>query len=198
MGNSHLPRDHYNRNAYLSQFRGQSTRLPDHDYSAPHVYHIVTNAKGIHGRGPLFAHPTLRALLQTNLVDLPLRYPSIYIEAPMVMPDHVHFVIWMNKWPDRLQGERALQLWEVMRSYKSKTAVEWIEYVEQNHPTWSAKIWQPGYYHQMMRVGDLERVRRYISENPDQPGKPMGWEAFYDYMGWAKPGHRHVQLRRDK
>jgi REP element-mobilizing transposase RayT len=188
MGNNHLPRDHYNRDAYLSHFRGRSTRLPDHDYSAPHVYHIVTCAKGIHGREPLFTHPTLRALLQTNLVDLPLRYPGIYIEVPTVMPDHIHFLIWMNKYPDRLQGGDAPQLWEVMRSYKSKVAVEWIDYVKKNHPDWSAKIWQQSYYDRLMRTGDLEKARRYISENPDQSNKLVGWEAFYEYMGWIKPG----------
>jgi len=133
-------------------------------------------------------HPTLRALLQTNLANLPLRYPSIYLEAPVVMPDHVHFLIWMNKWPDRLQGEKAPELWEVMRSYKSKVAVEWIDYVKKNHPTWLAKIWQQGYYDRMMKVADLDNARRYISGNPNQTDKSSGWEAFYEYMGWTKPG----------
>lgn len=194
MRNDRLPRDGYNRNAYISNFRGKSLRLPDHDYSAPNVYHIVICAKGIHGRGALFAHPVLRALLQTNLVDLPLRYPSIYVEALEVMPDHIHFLIWINKWPDRLKGGKAPALWEVMRSYKSKVAVEWIDYVKKNHPSWSAKIWQTGYFDRMMRVGDLEHARRYIRENPDEEGKPASWEAFYDYMGWAKPEKNRFRL----
>ena len=43
------------------------------------------------------------------------------------MPDHIHFIIWINKWPERLQGEKAPELWRVMQSYKSKVAVEWTE-----------------------------------------------------------------------
>ena len=195
MKSNHLPHDNYNRNAYISSFRGKSMRLAGHDYSAPNIYHIVTCAKGVHGRGPLFANPVLRALLQTNLIDLPLRYPGTYVEAPEVMPDHVHFIIWMNKWPERQKEETAPPLSRVMQSYKSKVAVEWLDYVNKNHPTWSAKIWQEGYFDKMMRVGDLDRVRLYISSNPDKAEQPKGWEAFYEYMGWEKPNNH---LRRQK
>jgi len=170
-------------------------RLPGHDYSAPNTYHIVTCAKGVHGRGPLFAHPVLRALLQTNLVDLPLRYPSIYVEAPEVMPDHVHFIVWMNKWPERLQGGKAPTLSRVMQSYKSKVAVEWLDYVDKNHPNWSAKIWQEGYFDKLMRAGELERARLYIRENPDKAGPPANWHNFYEYMGWVKPNN-HLRLQK--
>jgi hypothetical protein len=75
-----------------------------------------------------------------------------------------------------------------MQSYKSKVAVEWLDYIKQNHPDYSAKIWQTGYFDKMMSVkGDLERSRLYIRNNPDQEGASVGWEAFYEYMGWAKP-----------
>lgn len=187
MKNDHLSGNSYNRNAYISNFSGKSMRLAGHDYGAPNIYHIVTCAKGIHGRGPLFVHPALRALLQTNLVDLPLRYPSIYVEMPEVMPDHIHFIIWINKWPERLQDGKAPTLPRVMQSYKSKVAVEWLDYVNKNHPNWSAKIWQTGYFDKMMRAGEIERARLYIRKNPDEVGGSTDWHAFYDYMGWAKP-----------
>lgn len=194
MSNRHLPRDSYNRDAYLSSFYRKSLRLPERDYSAPGVYHITTCAKGINGRGPLFAHPQLRRLLQANWVDLPLRFPSIYVEGLVVMPDHIHFVIWMNKWPDRLNGQRAPDLGRVMQVYKSKVAVEWIDYVKTHHPNQSAKIWQTGYVDRVIRVGDLDRVRHYIAANPDNEGTALqaGWEALYEYMGWQKPT-RHVR-----
>lgn len=189
MRGSHLPSDSSNRNAYLSRFSGTSTRLAGHDSRAPSIYHIVICAKGVHGRGPLFAHPALRALLQTNVVDLPLRYPSIYAELPEVMSDHIHFLIWMNKWPERLQGKGAPTLSRVMQSYKSKVAVEWLDYVNKNYPNRSAKIWQKGYFDRMVPVEELERVRLYIRKNPDKIGQIPDWRAFYDYMGWTKPGH---------
>ena len=188
MPNDHSSRDRYNRNAYISNFRSQSLRLANHDYSSPSIYHIVTCAQGIGGRGPLFVHSTLRQLLQTNWLDLPARYPSIYVEGLEVMPDHVHFIIWMNKWPDRLQGKEAPYLGRVMQSFKSKVAVEWIDYVKKNHPNWSAKIWQEGYFDRIMSAtGDLERARLYIRENPSKEGTSTGWEAFYEHMGWEKP-----------
>ena len=195
MTKGHLPHDGYNRDAYLNNFSGKAMRLPGHDYSAQNIYHVVTCAKGIYGRGPLFAHPVLRALLQTNLLDLPLRYPAIYLEMPEVMPDHIHFIIWMNKWPERLQGKEAPTLARVMQSYKSKVAVEWLDYVNKNHPNWSAKIWQSGYFDKMMRIKDLERARLYIRENPDGMGQTTNWQAFYDYMGWAKPDNHSTRQK---
>lgn len=202
MRSHHVPRDSYNRHAYLSQFRGKSLRLPGHDYSAPGVYHVVTCAKGIEGREPLFKHPVLRQLLQTNWLDLPQRFPSIQLDEFVIMPDHIHFLIWVNKWPERLEGKRAPYLWEIMQSYKSKVAVEWIRYVKEYHPTWSAMIWQKRYYDRILRVGELERTRLYIRENPDKDnsgkesldkdnsGKEsevLGWQYLYDQMEWEKP-----------
>ncbi len=187
MRSQHVPRDPYNRHAYLSQFRRQSLRLPGHDYSAPCIYHVVNCAKGMEGRGPLFKHPVLRQLLQTNWLDLPQRFPSIRLDEFVIMPDHIHFLIWVNKWPERLQGDRLPFLGEIIQAYKSKVAVEWIAYVKKNHPNWSARMWQKDYYDRIMRVGELERARLYIRENPDKEGESLGWQHLYEYMGWEKP-----------
>lgn len=170
-------RDSYNRHAFISNFRETSLRLPNHDYSGPGAYHVVICAQGIEGRGPLFAHPVLRRLLQTNWLDLPERFPSVYLDEFMIMPDHIHFIIWVNKWPDRAQGKPP-KLWEIIQAYKSKVATEWINYVEKHQPLWSAKVWQKGYWEHILRIGELERVRRYIRENPDK---------LYEHMGWDKP-----------
>jgi putative transposase len=188
MPNNHLPKDSYNRDAYLSNFRRTSLRLPNRDYSTG-VYHIVTCAQGAGGRGPLFAHPALRQLLQVNWLDLPLRFPSIYLEALALMPDHIHFIVWMNKWPERLQGETAPKLSRVMQSYKSKAACEWIDYIKEHHPGQPAKIWQPGYIDRVIPFGEIDRVRLYIRANPDKNGQSAhaGWKSLYEHMGWEIP-----------
>ena len=178
MGDRSLGKNNYNRYAYISNFRRKSVRLPNHDYSSPGIYHVTICAKGVEGRGPLFAHPVLRKLLQTNWLDLVDRFPSIQLEEFVVMPDHIHFLIWLNKWPDRVQKQHAPYLWEIIRAYKSKVATEWIDYVEKNHPTWSARIWQDGYDEHLLRIGEINRIRRYIRENP---------ERLYKLMNWQKP-----------
>lgn len=187
MRNNHLPHDSYSRDTRSSSFRSKSLRLPDHDYSQPHVYHIIICAQSIGGRGPLFEHPVLRRLIQANWLDLQSRFPSIYLEALEIMPDHIHFIVWINKWPHRLQGKPAPYLWQVMQAFKSKVAVEWLDYVKNNHPNQPAKIWQKRYVDRMIRVGDLERVRLYIRENPDKKEPACGWQSLYEYMGWEKP-----------
>jgi putative transposase len=178
MRSHHVPRDGYNRNAYLSTFRHQSLRLPNHDYSAPCIYHVVNSTQGVEGCGPLFKHPILRQLLQTNWLDLAQRFPSIHLDEFVIMPDHIHFLIWVNKWPERLQGQRAPYLWEIVRAYKSKVAVEWLKYVEKNHPDWSARIWQKGYYERIIRMGELERARRYIRDNPEQENEAFDGNTY--------------------
>ena len=89
-------KDSYNRYAYISNFRRKSLRLPNYDYSSPGIYHVTTCAQGIDGRGPLFAQPALRKILQTNWLDLVDRFPSIQLEEFVIMPDHLHFLLWLN------------------------------------------------------------------------------------------------------
>lgn len=179
--------DSYKRGTQARGFYGKSLRLPGHDYSQPGVYHIIICAQSVGGRAPLFEHPVLRQLLQTNWLDLHSRFPSIYLESLEIMPDHIHFIVWMSKWPHRLQGQPAPYLWQVIQAYKSKVAVEWLDYIKKNHPNKPAKIWQKRYVDRMIRVGDLERVRLYIRANPDNKPTPCGWQDLYEYMGWQNP-----------
>jgi REP element-mobilizing transposase RayT len=172
------PTDRYN---YLSNFRQTSLHLENREYDGPGAYHVITCAQGVHGRAPLFEHPILRKLLQTHWLDLPLRFPSAHLDEFTIMPDHLHFLIWPAHWPDLAQ-KRPPYLWEIMRAYKSSVAVDWIAYVEKHHPTWSAKIWQDGYYERIVRLGALDRIRRYIRNNPDQLP-----DALYKQMKWVKP-----------
>lgn len=171
-------KDAYNRHAYIESFRHKSLRLTNHDYKGPGVYHVITCAQGIEGRGPLFEHPVLRKLMQTHWLDLPSRYPSLQLDEFVIMPDHLHFLIWPNKWPDRV--ERPPHLGEIMRAYKSSISVDWIAYLNKNQPNWSAKIWQDRYFERIVRINQLENTRRYIRENPDLPDK------IYKHMGWKK------------
>ena len=82
-----------NKFAYLENFRRKSTLLPNHDYSSPAVHHVTLCAQGVEGRGPLFAHPVLYKLLQTNWLDLPHAFTSIRLDEFVIMPDHIHFLI---------------------------------------------------------------------------------------------------------
>ncbi len=188
MSKQYLPDDSQSREAYIGQFRHTSLRLTERDYTKG-VYHVVTCSKGIAGRGPLFLQPVLCQLVQTNWLELPLRFPNCYVEALVVMPDHIHFVIWMNKWPDHLRGKPAPTLFRVMQSYKSKVACERIQFVEQNMPTASGLVWQDGYFERALRYGKLDTVRKYISANPLQDGtaSTANWESLYDNMGWQYP-----------
>ena len=178
MSRQSFRKDVYNRHAYIESFRHETLRLANHDYRGPGVYHVITCAQGIGGRGPLFEHPVLRKLMQTHWLDLPDRYATLQLDEFVIMPDHLHFLIWPNKWPDR--AENAPHLGEIMRTCKSSVSVDWLAYVKENHPDWSAKIWQGDYFERVVRIDQLERTRRYLRDNPDIPDK------LYKHMGWTK------------
>ncbi len=163
---------------YWANFRRKSTLLPNHDYSAPGIHHVTLCAQGIEGRGPLFVHPALYKLMQTTWLDLPKRFSSIQLEEHQIMPDHLHFLIWLNKWPERVNG-RPPYLWEVIREYKSKIAVEWIRYIKEHYPLWSAKIWQKKYDERVLRIGEVDIYRRYLRENPEKLYELMGWHRTF-------------------
>jgi len=116
--------------------------------------------------------------MQTHWLDLPDRYATLQLDEFVIMPDHLHFLIWPNKWPDR--AENAPHLGEIMRTCKSSVSVDWLAYVKENHPDWSAKIWQGDYFERVVRIDQLERTRRYLRDNPDIPDK------LYKHMGWTK------------
>ena len=176
----HVPRkDIYDCYAYISNFKSGSLHLPDRDYSGPGVYHVISCAQNFEGRrAPLFEETALRKLIQTNWLDLPQRYPSTQLDEFVIMHDHIHFLIWPNKWPDRVPPGHPPYLYRIMQSYKSRVAVEWLNHIKRNEPDRSAKIWQAGYYERAVRIGELDRARKYIRENPDQ---------FFELMDWKKP-----------
>src|SRR5205814_979705 len=75
------------------KYHRRSTRLPKHDYSWSRGY-FVTIRTSTHD--PLFEVPQLHAILRETREALPQRFPGVTLDAFVIMPDHVHFILWLN------------------------------------------------------------------------------------------------------
>lgn len=117
------------------------------------------------GRLPLFEDQRLRALVESVWSNLPRRFPSVAIDAFVVMPNHVHFIV--NLLAPQAGASPAPTLGRVVGAFKSLVAFEWLKMMKQNRPNDSAAVWQRGFYERIIRSEtELHRIQEYIANNP--------------------------------
>lgn len=145
----------------------RSPRLQEYDYAQNGAYFVTIC---IQNRVCLFAEPdTLQLSPAGKMVELvwqqlPTQFPTIELDAFVVMPNHLHGIIVLT--------QRDLGLPDVMQWFKSLTTHEYIKGVKSSHwPAFEGKLWQRSYYDHVVRNDDdLNRIREYIALNP------MRWE----------------------
>ncbi len=149
---------HYNPD----RFTRKSLRLPGRDYSAAGAYFVT-----IRSLPPdrLFEIPKLRYILLDTWNALPKRFPSVTLDEFVIMPDHVHFILWL----DGTQKEVALG--NVVGAYKSITTVQWIKHLKSvgKDMHYPCRIWQPKFNDRVVRIDEYEQKRLYIRNNPKKP-----------------------------
>ena len=137
----------------------KSIRLSGRDYAEKGAYFITIRSDQ---HQTLFEIPELRKILQETWNDLPKRFPSISLDEFVIMPDHIHFILWLN-----YAQQNAPNLWSVVGAYKSIAAVAWIRLIETNNLIqYPGRIWQKGYHEHVIRISELEQTRLYIRNNP--------------------------------
>src|SRR5260370_15447628 len=136
-----------------------STRLKGYDYISRGAYFVTICTDG---HMPHFANPTFYALFFEVWQALPDRFPDIAIDEFVVMPDHVHGIIWLDG-----TKEHDPALGQIIGAYKSITTVAWLNYHKKLGVLCSKHLWQNGFYDHIIRNDqDLERTRQYILDNP--------------------------------
>ncbi len=99
---------------------------------------------------------------------LPARFPTVMLDAFVVMPNHIHGIIWLTE-------EGPVGLGDVIKAYKSITTVRYIEGVR--HHGWkpfNRRLWERDYWDRLIRDDrHLLTVRRYIKNNPQQAGRSL-------------------------
>jgi putative transposase len=157
--------------------RRKSPRLPTYDYTSNGAYFVTTC---VQNREVLLSvieqetvkHSVLGEIVQTAWFDLPNHYPHIELDAFIIMPDHIHGIIWLHDMPvgdgvgDGLRPSPTKHgLTEIVRALKSFSARR----INEARGTQGQPFWQRGFYDHIVRVeNDLEQIRQYILENPQR------------------------------
>jgi putative transposase len=148
--------------------RRRSMRLQGRDYAEPGAYFVTICTAGracILGRivdGDM-ALSDAGQVVQTVWNGLPTSHPGARIDLFVVMPNHVHGILWLE--PDRV-GARfiaPLSLGAVVRAFKARCARE----IGRVWGRTGLAIWQRNYHERIVRAeAELDRIRQYIAENP--------------------------------
>ena len=155
----------------------RSIRLAAFDYRSVSAYFVTICTEG---RRQRFGHidggcvhlSGLGALVEHCWLQMPLHFAHVTLDQHVVMPDHVHGVIVIEDRP-RPRGMNtnassggfasapAGSLPVVVRLFKAT-----VTRLTRQHGA-SGALWQRNYYEHVIRdERDLDRVRRYIAENP--------------------------------
>jgi putative transposase len=144
----------------------RSIRLPGHDYSTAGAYFVTICVNYRHrllGKVQQGAMVPSAAgeMVQQVWEELPLHYEGVGIDAFVVMPDHIHGVI-------VLQRCGGLALGEVVHRFKSFTTAKYRHGVRaENWQEFEQRLWLRNYYEHLIRdERALENIRRYIFNNP--------------------------------
>ncbi|MGC8827782.1 MAG: transposase [Anaerolineae bacterium] len=143
----------------------RSLRLKGYDYSLLGAYFITLCTVD---REPLFGRVVrgemrlnrFGRLVEFTWYDLPNHVPNIQLDAFVVMPNHVHGIIFIvaATEPAALYG-----LPEIVRQLKTFSA----RHINAARGTPGIPVWQRSYWDHIIRdERALERIRNYILSNP--------------------------------
>jgi putative transposase len=171
----------------------RSIRLKGYDYATAGAYFVTICTQG---RECLFGEIIPGAMrlnkagnmIQDVLSNLPIKYIGIEIDEFIVMPNHIHMIIFLNTnvgagpsaFPHNegsniglIKGQPhgvapTMSLPDVVHRFKSLTTLRYSYGVkQQGWLPFPGKLWQRNYYEHIIRNEyDLNEIREYISNNP--------------------------------
>jgi putative transposase len=148
----------------------QSIRLPHYDYTQAGAYFITIVT---YQRELMFEDPILRKIIETFWQCIPLHVPRVKLDAFVVMPNHVHGILWLidtglSDWTrDSAASTQAHllpgSLGAIVGNFKSITTRR----INQVRKTPGQPVWQRNYYEHVIRHDqELNAIRQYIIDNP--------------------------------
>lgn len=157
-------------------FRSNSHHIKDYDYSQPGAYFITI---ATYKKTEIFGYIEEDRVILNNkgkiALDcwngIPAHFSSVEIDEFIVMPEHIHGIIWINNPVNRrdtacrVSTERFGKpvrgsIPTIIRSYKSAVTKS-IHMIDSQ-----LQIWQPNFYEHIIRSeDDLENIRAYIKFN---------------------------------
>jgi len=131
-------------------------RLKDFDYRSEGAYFLTLVC---HQRMSRFGHISAGKMV-TNLLgekvkqawyDMPLLYNAVSTDAFVIMPNHLHGILWINAGNTRT-------IPQMMSLFKGGVTRDM-----------GFKIWQRSFYDRVIRdENELSMIRQYIEDNPER------------------------------
>ena len=120
------------------KYHRRSIRLKGYDYSRPGAYFVTIC---LYGREPYLQMPAVRTIVEEVWNALPQRFSTIALDEFLVMPDHVHFILWLR--PD---AENRPTLGRIVCAYKSLIGRAALSYLRTLGDICGNHFWQRDYY----------------------------------------------------
>lgn len=153
----------------------RSIRLKGYDYSQQGYYFVTICTEN---REPYFEREDVKRMIRNIWYDLPNRFPNIELDEFIIMPNHIHGIIFVGATlvvAQDNQTQRAgtrptkmVALGDIVGAFKSLITNGYIRGVE--HKDWKrfdGRLLQRNYYEHIIRNDEsLNRIREYISNNP--------------------------------
>ncbi|HAX94258.1 MAG TPA: hypothetical protein DCY25_10010 [Bacteroidales bacterium] len=180
---------------FLNKYRIPSARLQTWDYANDGAYYITicTNGRiqyfGEIAGGTMILNGTGK-LAERFWTEIPNHFPFVELENFVIMPNHVHGILIINRGVVETRLIASLQspcipqsqhqhqpqkpggfagnknpmfhrnISRIIRWYKGRCSFE----INKIHPVFA---WQPRFYEHIIRdVAEWERIRNYITDNP--------------------------------
>lgn len=164
-------------------------RLNGWDYAGRSIYMITIT---IEGRRPLLGRlvkiggewsvesSAAGRIVQDCLAEIPTQWPGVSLIAVQLMPDHLHFIVFVERQQQKPLGaivgslkakstSRYLAAQDLGASAKAQNQA--ASAMAQNQTQNGAKFWAQGYVDLvLLRRGQLEKMIAYLRDNPRRLG----------------------------
>jgi putative transposase len=161
-----------------SKYHRRSIRLKDYDYHQAGAYFVTICTQN---RICILDDPIVRGIVQDVWQALPTWFPTIALDEFVVMPNHIHFIVWVGvsladapladapladapetrtgaspvptgwKIPKPEIVNPAPTLGDVVGAFKSLVFKVYLEWIKSYDPGRRAKFWQKNYYEHIIR-----------------------------------------------
>ena len=154
----------YTQNNTEDYPKRKNPRLKGFDYSSENYYFITIcthEKKCIFGKTGNLSD--FGEYANQGLVQIPNHYPNVIVDKAVVMPNHIHAIVY-------LQGGKS-NLSRVIGSYKSFVTRK----IHETNP--EMKVWQSSFHDHIIRNEcSYQKIWQYIDSNP------MNWEKDCFYL----------------
>ena len=161
-----------------SRRHGRPPRLPGYDYTAPGVYFLTLscwNRRQVFGQcvGNKIQLNDWGLSVEDEWLRTPLIRPYVRLDEYVIMPDHLHGLIFWdndpveNVGPQRVAGSELYRPAASLGSFVARFKAACTKRINALRSGYDPPVWQRNYYEHIVRnQRSLNRIRQYIVDNP--------------------------------